>query len=78
MSYPAFLDYLDKGKFKATTEDLIIPDAHHKNSHNDHHHPPHAHMEGSFLKRILQLQNPASIMKGFELIWHGIEHTLEK
>lgn len=30
------------------------------------------------LKRIMKWQNPASIIKGFEMLYHGIEHTLEK
>ena len=80
MSYPAFLKYLEKNKLSATTKDLIVPNTAHDlhGGHGDHHHHAHAHMEGSFLKRVMKWQNPASIWKGFEMIMHSIEHTLEK
>ena len=79
MSYPAFLTYLAKNNLSASTKDLVIPDAgHNLHGHHDDHHHPHAHLHRSFLSKILQFQNPASIWKGFEMMWHGIEHTLEK
>jgi hypothetical protein len=74
MSYAAFIRYLQEHECSSTTEDLIIPDT----DHDLHGHAPHGHMEGSFLKRMMRWQNPASIMKGFEMLYHGIEHTLEK
>jgi hypothetical protein len=77
MSYPAFLKYLAKNKLKATTKDVIVPGSDH-HWHEEHHHPPHAHTEWSFFKRLMMMQNPASIWKGFEMIYHSIEHTLEK
>jgi hypothetical protein len=77
MSYPAFLKYLEKNKLKATAKDAIVKDAAHDlGHHDDHHHHPHLH--GNLWKRILKWQNPASIWKGFEMLYHGIEHTLEK
>lgn len=76
LSYPAFLKYLEKNKLKATNKDIIVPGAAHDH-HGDHHHE-HAHMTGSLFKRLLKWQNPASIWKGFEMIMHSIEHTLEK
>lgn len=75
MSYPAFLRYLEKEKLKATTKDIIVADAEHNLHGHDH---AHAHMESSFIKRVMQWQNPATIWKGFEMIFHSIEHTLEK
>jgi hypothetical protein len=80
MSYAGFLRYLEKEGLQATTDDVIIPNTHHElwHEHGHDHHHPHAHMEGSLLKRIMSWQNPASIWKGFEMIYHSIEHTLEK
>lgn len=77
MSYPAFLKYLEKDKYKASTKDKIIVEPAAHDLHGDEHgHHPHVH--GSLMSRIFQMQNPASIWKGFEMIMHGIEHTLEK
>lgn len=79
LSYPAFIEYLKKNSLKATNKDLILPDARHHLQHDDdHHHAPHAHMESSLIKRMFQWQNPASLWKWLEMVWHGIEHTLEK
>jgi hypothetical protein len=72
MSYAAFLEYLGKNKLKASETDTLYPEAEH---YHDHSHP---HLHGSLIKRVLKWQNPASIWKGFEMVWHGIEHTLEK
>ncbi len=73
MSYPAFLKYLETENLQASTKDVIVPDAHHDLDHDEH-----AHMTSSLFGRIMKWQNPASIWKGLEMIWHGIEHTLEK
>lgn len=83
MSYSAFLKYLEKNHLTATTKDLIVPNTAHDlhgghGDHGDHGDHHHVHLHGSFLKRIMKWQNPASIMKGFEMIMHSIEHTLEK
>ncbi len=75
MSYPAFLRYLQEQELEATTKDLIVPEASH-DLHGDHHE--HAHMTGSFFGRMMKWQNPASIWKWLEMVYHGIEHTLEK
>lgn len=78
MSYASFIRYLEQEKLEATTDDPILPSGkiHHELGHEDH--APHAHMEGSLFKRIMKWQNPASIWKWFEMIYHSIEHTLEK
>lgn len=76
MSYAAFLKYLADEKLTASPKDLIVPDATHDLHGDWHGHHPHIH--GSLMSRIFQMQNPASIWKGFEMIFHGIEHTLEK
>lgn len=73
MSYPAFIRYLQSWHFESTKKDELLPDAGHH-----HEHAPHAHLHSSFLKRMMKWQNPASIWKGFEMIWHSLEHTLEK
>lgn len=70
MSYGAFVDYLkNQKKLNATTEHVIVPDAHH-DLHGDHDHAHHPHIHGSFWSRIMKMQNPASIWKGFEMIIH--------
>ena len=75
LSYGAFLKYLEKEKFEKSDTDPILPSDTH--GHEDHDHYD-AHMSGSIFKRMMKWQNPASIMKGFEMLYHGIEHTLEK
>lgn len=72
MSYAAFLSYLKTNKLKASERDILYPQAEH---YHDHSHP---HLHGSLLKRVLKWQNPASLWKGLGMVWHGIEHTLEK
>ena len=72
MSYAAFLSYLNANKLKASERDILYPQAEH---YHDHSHP---HIHGDFLKRVLNWQNPASLWKGLGMVWHGIEHTLEK
>ncbi len=72
MSYAAFLSYLNTNKLKASERDILYPQAEH---YHDHSHP---HIHGDFLKRVLNWQNPASLWKGLGMVWHGIEHTLEK
>jgi hypothetical protein len=75
MSYGEFMRYLKEHNLKASEHDVIVPDANHiKEDHHGHH--PHLHK--SILSRIMQMQNPASIWKWFEMIVHGIEHVLEK
>ena len=76
MSYSAFLKFINDEKFEATSDLLIREPSLHDLGHHDEHY--HAHMEWSLLKRIMKWQNPASIIKGFEMLYHGIEHTLEK
>ena len=78
MSYASFIRYLEQEKLEATTDDPILPAGkiHHELGHEDH--APHAHMEWSLFKRVMKWQNPASIWKWFEMIYHSIEHTLEK
>ncbi len=77
MSYPAFLKYLEKDKYTASAKDNIIVDHAAHDLHGDGHgHHPHVH--GSIMSRIFQMQNLGSIWKGFEMVFHGIEHTLEK
>lgn len=72
LTYWAFLEYLKKWKLKASTNDIIDVHAHDKHIHD------HSHMEWSFLSRLGKMQNPASLWKGLEMIWHSLEHTLEK
>ncbi len=72
LTYGAFLEYLKKNKLRASSNDII--DTH---AHTDHAHD-HSHMEGSLLSRLGKMQNPASIWKGLEMVWHSLEHTLEK
>lgn len=80
MSYIAFIQYLESNKLEKADTDPILPASSH--GHEDHGHDWHghydAHMTGSLFKRMLKWQNPASIMKGFEMLYHSIEHTLEK
>ncbi len=59
-------------KLKAASSDLLIEEVDHAHGHN------HSHAHGSFWSKIFKMQNPASIWKGMEMIFHGIEHTLEK
>ncbi len=77
MSYPAFLRYLEDQGLSATTEDKFEKESWH-DLHSDEHEHLHSHLKGSLLKRIMKWQNPASIWKGFEMLYHSIEHTLEK
>lgn len=76
MSYAAFIEYTKRQKFKVSSKDPILPEEAAHGFH-DHKHE-HSHLHGNFLQRVMKLQNPASIMKGFEMIYHAIEHTLEK
>lgn len=78
MSYASFIRYLEEEGLEASTDDPILPGKVHHDLGHEHHHAPHAHMEWSFLKRVMKWQNPASIWKWFEMIYHSIEHTLEK
>ena len=75
MTYGAFIGYLQKNKLtKATSNDIIDDHAH---SSLEHGHD-HDHMEGSLLSRLGKMQSIGSMWKWFEMIYHSIEHTLEK
>ena len=72
LTYGAFLEYLKKNKMKSSSHDIIDDHTHSKHDHD------HSHMEGSFFSRLGKMQSIGSMWKGLEMVWHSIEHTLEK
>ncbi len=74
LTYWAFLDYLKSHDLTASSDDILDPHAAHAD-HDEHHHP---HLETSWLSKIWKMQSISSMWKGMEMIWHSLEHTLEK
>jgi hypothetical protein len=75
MSYGEFIDYLKKNDLKATTDNLLVPNA------TDSYHPHDPHFEndfGSFMSKVGSWWSIADMMKGFSNLTHGIEHYFEK
>jgi hypothetical protein len=73
MTYQAFLEYLKSNKLDKAEWDYLV-----SHDHHEHHEHEHSHMKWSFWSRVWKMQNFSSIWKGFEMITHSIEHTLEK
>ena len=71
VSYGSFLYYLEKNKLKATTENLLSPDA-------DNTHEPHEHLEGNLFSKIGKLYSIGDIIKWVTNWIHHIEHYFEK
>jgi hypothetical protein len=67
-----FLAYLKAHKLKATTDNLLDPDA------TSGYKPHDAHMHGSFFGSFLKGISVNDMVKGFGNIMHGIEHYFEK
>ncbi len=59
---------------KGTTKDIIHHDAYGSLEHGH----DHSHMDGNFWSRLGKMQSFSTLKKGFEMIYHSIEHTLEK
>jgi hypothetical protein len=72
MSYAAFVEYLKKNWLKATTDNILVPNA------NDTYHPHDPHLENSFLSKMWSYWSIADVMKGFGNLIHGVEHYFEK
>lgn len=72
MSYGQFLQYLKKSKLKATTENLLHPDA------TSRYKPQEPHLEGSLLSKMGQMWSVADIIKWFGNLTHAVEHYFEK
>jgi hypothetical protein len=73
LTYWAFLAYLWENSLKNASSHDPIDD--HKHDHHDH---DHSHMEWSLLSRLGKMQSIGSMWKGLEMVWHSIEHSLEK
>lgn len=74
LTYWAFLDYLRSHGLTATSDDILDPHAAHAD-HDEHHH---SHLKSSWLSKLGKMQNLNSMWKGMEMIWHSVEHNLEK
>lgn len=75
VSYGEFIDYLKKNDMKATTDNILVPNA------TDAYHPHDPHFEndfGSFMSKVGSWWSIADIMKWFSNLTHGIEHYFEK
>jgi len=72
MGYGEFLNYLKENKLKATTDNLLVPNATSK------YHPHEPHLEWSLLSKMGKWWSVADIIKGFGNLTHAVEHYLEK
>ncbi len=72
VSYGEFIAYLKKNDMKATTDNLLVPNA------TDAYHPHDPHLEWSLLSKMGTWWSVADMIKGFSNLTHGIEHYFEK
>ncbi len=72
LTYGAFLSYISSQKMSASSSDVIDDHTHHE---HDHDHP---HIHGNILSKFGKWHTIWSMWKGFEMVWHSLEHTLEK
>ncbi len=75
VSYGEFINYLTKNEMKATTDNLLVPNA------TDSYHPHDPHFEddfSSFMSKVGSWWSISDMIKWFTNITHGIEHYFEK